>query len=293
MPPDPTRRGTFSGAAAVLLAGSASIATDRFTAVERSVGGRLGVAALDTASGARLAHRAGERFAMCSTFKVLAVAAALARVDRGREHLDRMIAYGQADLLEYAPVTRARVSEGALSLVALCQAAIEVSDNTAANLILKAIGGPGAVTAFARTLGDPVTRLDRTEPALNSAVSGDPRDTTSPAAMLGDLRGIVVGGVLAPASRERLAEWMVACRTGMTRLRAGLPAGWRVGDKTGTGALGTANDLAVAWAPGGAILIASYLTGAASVEPAARDAAHAAVARIVVDSFRPAEHQHG
>jgi beta-lactamase class A len=290
VPPDVSRRGALSGAAAALVSGAAPAAADRFAAIERSVGGRLGVAALDTANGARLMHRAGERFAMCSTFKLLAVAAPLARVDRGREQLDRVVHYGQADLLEYAPVTRAAVGAGGLSMVELCRAAVEVSDNTAANLILKALGGPGAVTHFARTLGDPVTRLDRMEPELNTSLPGDPRDTTTPAAMMADARAVVLGGVLSPASRERLSGWMVACATGRSRLRAGLPADWRTGDKTGTGERGTANDVAVAWAPGGPILIACYLSGATSAQPAARDGAHAAVARAVVAAFRGPAH---
>jgi beta-lactamase class A len=223
---------------------------------------------------------------MCSTFKLLAASAVLSRVDEGREHLDRFIPYGPADLLDYAPVTRAHVREGGLPLGVLCQAAVELSDNTAANLILRQLGGPAAVTAFARGLGDPVTRLDRNEPTLNTAIPGDPRDTTSPAAMMADLRALSLGGVLSPTSRERLNGWLTDCKTGLTKLRAGFPATWRVGDKTGNGVNGTSNDVAVAWAPGGPILIACYLTEAASASDAARDAIHAQVARIVADRFR-------
>ena len=287
MPPDATRRDAIAGAAAtVLAAGPASAATDGFALLEQRVGGRLGVAALDAANGARLGHRAGELFPMCSTFKLLAVGAVLARVDQGHEPLDRFIPYSQADLLDYAPVTRAHVREGGLPLGELCRAAIELSDNTAANLILRQIGGPAVVTAFARSLGDPVTRLDRNEPTLNTAIPGDPRDTTTPTAMLADLRALSLGGVLSSDSRERLDGWLVGCQTGLTRLRAGLPAGWRVGDKTGTGVHGTANDVAVAWAPGGPVLIACYLTGAAHASDAARDAVIAQVASVVVSQFR-------
>ncbi len=284
---DVTRRGTIVGAvAAVLAAPPASAATDAFALLEQRVGGRLGVAALDTSTGARMGHRAGERFAMCSTFKLLAVATVLARIDRGQERLDRHITYGPADLLDYAPVSRAHVREGGLPLGVLCQAAIELSDNTAANLILRQIGGPPAVTAFARSLGDNVTRLDRTEPTLNTAIPGDPRDTTAPLAMLADLRALSLGGVLSPGSRERLNGWLSDTKTGLTRLRAGFPSGWRVGDKTGTGDNGSANDVAVVWAPGGPILFACYLTETASAKPAARDAVHAQVARTVVQQFR-------
>ena len=282
MPPDATRRGAIVGAAAALVASPALALDDRFAALERGAGGRLGVAALDTTSGARVAHRAGERFPMCSTFKILAVGAVLSRVDRERESLSRMIAYGEADLLDYAPVTGAHVRDGALSLGDLCQAAIELSDNTAANLILAQIGGPAGVTAFARGLGDPVTRLDRNEPSLNTAIPGDPRDTTTPAAMLADLRALTLGGVLARPSRERLIGWLRAAKTGQARLRAGFPPNWVIGDKTGTGVNGTANDLAIAATPGGPILVASYLTGATATTDAGRDAVHAEVARLVV-----------
>jgi beta-lactamase class A len=285
VPPEATRRAAITGAAAAFAAAPAlALAPDPFAELERSVGGRLGVASLDVASGRRLAHRAGERFPMCSTFKLLAVAAVLARVDRDQARLDRFIPYGPGDLLEYAPVTRAHVADGGMPLGELCKAAIELSDNTAANLILAQIGGPTGVTAFARVLGDPVTRLDRNEPSLNEAKPGDPRDTTTPAAMLADLRAVTLGGVLSPASRGRLIDWLKANDTGAARLRAGFPPAWPAGDKTGTGANGTSNDVAVAWAPHGPILVACYLTGAAA--PAgARDATIAAVAQIAVRRF--------
>jgi len=283
--PDATRRGAILGAAATLVAGPALAAADGFARLEHSVGGRLGVAALDVASGARLGHRADERFPMCSSFKLLAASAVLRRVDQGRERLDRFISYGPADMLDYAPVTKAHLKDGGLTLGVLCQAAVELSDNTAANLTLRQLGGPAAVTAFARDLGDPVTRLDRNEPTLNTAIPGDPRDTTSPAAIMADLRALSLGDGLKPASRERLNGWLTDCKTGLTRLRAGFPAGWRIGDKTGTGVNGTANDVAIAWAPGGPILIACYLTQAASVTDAARDAVDAEVARMVVRQF--------
>jgi beta-lactamase class A len=283
-----SRRSLVAGAAASLMA-APSLAADRLADVEARVGGRLGVAALDLASGAKLAHRADERFPMCSTFKAMAVAAALARVDRGLERLDRFVPFGAADLLEYAPVTRAQVRNGGMRLADLCAAAVEVSDNTAANLVLASIGGSAGWTHFVRTLGDGLSRLDRNEPTLNTAVVGDPRDTTTPLAMLSDLRIVLVGKGLSPASRERLTGWMVACETGKARLRAGLPAAWRIGDKTGTGAHGSVNDIAVAWTPSQPIVIACYLTGAEAASPDARDAALAEVGRVVTETFRPAE----
>ena len=257
----------------------------RFAAIGRKVGGRLGVASLDTGSGWRVSYRADERFAMCSTFKFLLVAAVLKKVDAGEAQLDRRIAYGKGDLLPHAPVSSAHVAEGALPLSALCEAAIEYSDNTAANLLLKQIGGPDGVTRFARLIGDPVTRLDRTEMTLNTAIKGDPRDTTTPAAMLGDLRHVLLESVLSDASRQQLQSWLIANKTGGERIRAGVPSGWRVGDKTGTGENGATNDIAILWPPNRApILVAAYLTET-SAPLEARNAAHAEIGRIVVEAF--------
>ena len=282
-----SRRSIVAGAAASVWAGAALAASDRFAAVETKVGGRLGVAALDVTSGARLAHRDDERFPMCSTFKAMAASAVLARVDRGAERLDRFVTYTEADLLSYAPVTRQHVKEGGMALGDLCAAAVELSDNTAANLVLAAAGGPAGWTGFVRSLGDAASRLDRNEPSLNTSVPGDPRDTTTPLAMMSDLKLAVLGKVLSPGSCGRLTGWLVAGQTGGARLRAGLPASWRVGDKIGTGNHGTANDIAVAWTPDGPIVIASYLTGADRASDAERDSAHADVARIVAETLRP------
>lgn len=233
----------------------------RLGELERRSGGRLGVAILDTGKGTSLMHRATERFPMCSTFKLLAAAAVLARVDRKQDSLERRIPFTKADLLEYAPVTTPRVAEGAMPLGDLCDAAITMSDNTAANLMLATFGGPQGLTSFARSIGDTVTRLDRTEPTLNMATPRDPRDTTSPAAMLNAMKRLLLGDALSSASRERLIAWLVATKTGNARVRAGVPAGWRVGDKTGTGNYGSTNDLAIIFPPGRApVLVAAYLT---------------------------------
>lgn len=256
-------------------------------ALEARAGGRLGVAALDTGTGRRVAHRGEERFPLCSTFKVLLAGAMLARVERGQERLDRPIAYTGADLLEYAPVTAARASEGRMTVEALCAAAVEASDNTAANLLLEALGGPPELTAFARRLGDSVTRLDRTEPTLNTALPGDTRDTTSPLAMMETLKVLLLGDALEPASRQRLEGWMRASTTGRDRLRAGLPTSWTVGDKTGAGGQGTVNDVAILRPPGRApILVAAYYTG--SRAPLRnRDAVLAEVGRLVATLSAP------
>ncbi len=269
-----TRRGAIAGMAALAAAGPLAAADPfgaRIAAIEAAHGGRLGVAVMDTGSGRMAGRRAHERFPMCSTFKLLAVAAVLQRVDQGREKLDRWIPFGEKDFPDpgfYAPVTRAHVKEGGMALSDLCAAAIEHSDNAAANLILAGLGGPWGYTRFVRSLGDPLTRLDRNEPTLNTAIAGDVRDTTTPAAMVRDLRAVLLGHALSAASRERLTGWLKACATGAKRLRAGLPSDWTVGDKTGTGDHGSTNDIAILWPPGHApILAAAYYTGSKAPTP--------------------------
>ncbi len=255
--------------------------TGELAAIETRSGGRLGVAILDTATGTRAGHRADERFPMCSTFKLLAAGAILARVDAGRDQLDRRIRFTAADLMAYSPITKPQADGAGMTLAELCAAAIDYSDNTAANLLLAALGGPAALTAYARTLGDPVTRLDRNEPDLNQAIPGDPRDTTTPAAMLADVQRLALGDFLSPASREKLIRWLLGNTTGDKRLRAGLPAGWRVADKTGTGDYGSTNDIGLIWPPDRApILVTAYLTGT-DAPPDRRDATLAAVGRAV------------
>ena len=230
-----------------------------FGSIERQVAGRLGVAALDTATGRRLAYRANERFAMCSTFKWLLGAQILSRTDAGTEQLSHVVSYDETDLLEYAPVTRAHVREG-MTISGLVSAAVQYSDNTAANLLLQTVGGPASFTAYVRQLGDRVTRLDRVEPDLNSAIPGDPRDTTTPNAMVANLRVVLLGDHLGRAARDQLIAWLVGNTTGADKLRAGFPATWRVGDKTGMGAHGATNDVAITWpVKRGPVLVAAYL----------------------------------
>ncbi len=256
-----------------------------FSAIEKRIGGRLGVYALDTESGRDLAHRADERFAMCSTFKWILAACVLTRVDRSELSLGERIAYGAEDLLEYAPACRARVAEGSMTLEALAEAVVTVSDNTAANLLLAKLGGPAALNEFCRAHGDRTTRLDRIEPELNSNLPSDERDTTTPRAMGASMNRILCGDVLAPASRDRLLGWMQASPTGKDRLRAGLPRDWVVGDKTGTGNRGACNDVAIALRPGRApVVLAVYLSDGPSGIPELQ-AAHAEVARIVAKDF--------
>ena len=263
------------------LSARAGDAKARLRALEAAHHGRLGVSAIDLATGRRVAHREDERFALCSTFKFLAAAFVLARVDRGEERLDRSVRFTEADLVSYSPVTKDRVGAPGMTLAELCDAAVTTSDNTAANLLLASFGGPSALTAYLRSLGDGVTRLDRIEPELNEAASGDPRDTTTPAAMAETTRRLVVGDGLAAPSRERLAGWLVANKTGDARLRAGFPRAWRVGDKTGTGGRNTTNDVAVAWPPDRppVIVAAYYADSMAPLDD--RSAVLAEVARIV------------
>ncbi|WP_374345757.1 class A beta-lactamase [Phenylobacterium sp.] len=259
---------------------------DRLLAdLERDSGGRLGVAVYDLQTRRRYSHRGQERFPMCSTFKLVAAAAVLARVDKGQEDLGRRIVYDPSVLKPYSPVTKAQVGPPGMTVADLCAAAVTVSDNTAGNLILEAVGGPQGLTAWVRSLGDKTTRLDRWEVELNTAVPGDVRDTTSPDAMLYLVEKLTLGNALSTASRDRLVGWMVANTTGDHRLRAGLPAGWRVGDKTGSGDNRTTNDVAVIWPQGRKpLIISAYLTeGPAGND--ARNAVLASVARIVAGTL--------
>ena len=214
---------------------------------ERESGGRIGVYAENPATGKKLFWRADERFVMCSTFKASLAACVLARVDRGEEQLAAMIPYGKADLLDYAPVAKQNLAAGAMSVTDMCKAIVELSDNTCANLLLARIGGPATLTAFWRSLGDSTSRLDHNEPELNRPPPGNPQDTTTPAAMAGNLRRLVLGEALTPASRTLLTEWMVNCKTGANRLRGGLPASWTIGDKTGNNGKDASGDIAVVW----------------------------------------------
>ena len=286
-----SRRAFLFGVAACLAPNAARAASavagahEQIVAIEAREGGRLGVAILDTSDGATLGYRDDERFPMCSTFKLLASAAVLKRVDAGAERLDRKIAYTAADLLDYAPIAKAHVSDGGMSVGDLCAAAIDWSDNTAANLILQSIGGPAGFTQFVRSLGDSVTRLDRIEPELNAATPGDERDTTSPRAMVGDMQAVLAGSALSEASRRRLESWLVDDKVGDKRLRAGLPPSWRVGDKTGTGDYGTTNCIAIIRPPGRApIFAAVYFTGStASID--SRNAVHKEIGALIAETF--------
>ncbi len=259
-----SRRHMLTVAASMLVQpaaarGQASSAAAQLAALETRSGGRLGVAVLDTGTGHVAGHRLTERFAMCSTFKLPLAAVVLREAEAGRLRLDERLVFSKSDLLSHAPVTSAHVGDGGMTVVALAEAAQTASDNTAANLLLTRLGGPAAFTAALRALGDDTTRLDRREPDLNVVVPGDPRDTTTPLAMARLVGRCLTGDALTAESRARLGDWLVATTTGMKRLRAGLPAEWRAGDKTGTGLAAVmtdkVNDVAVTWPPGRAPLV--------------------------------------
>ena len=272
--------------AAPMLGGLPGLAQERedkvreaLFAFDRKHGGRLGVAILDSGNGRIVAHRGEERFAMCSTFKFVAAAFALARVDRGEEGLERRVSYSKADLITYSPVTEKHVEKG-LAIAEICDAAVTLSDNTAGNLLLDSFGGPKGLTDYLRSLGDEASRLDRREPDLNEARTGDPRDTTTPVAMAGVLRQIVLGGALSPALRQQLTTWLVANKTGDKRLCAGVPKGWRIGEKTGTGNNNATNDIGVIWPPGRAALVVTAYYAESSAALPEREAVLAEVGRL-------------
>jgi beta-lactamase class A len=260
------RRFLVAASGLVLSPALAEDAPPVLAAYERDSGGRIGLYAENVSTGAKIAWRAEERFVMCSTFKASLAAFVLARVDAGEDRLADMVAYGPKDILDYAPVAKQSLAqgakEGAMSVADMCKAIVELSDNTCANLLLARVGGPEALTAFWRRAGDTVSRLDHNEPELNRSPPGDIHDTTTPSAMAGNLRRFLLGTVLTPGSREHLTQWMVDCKTGNNRLRSGLPAEWKVGDKTGNNGKDASGDIAIAWPKsGGPVLVAAYTQG--------------------------------
>jgi beta-lactamase class A len=247
-------------------------------------GGRLGVSIFDTQTQEPFNHNGDARFPMCSTFKFLAAAAVLKRVDDEKEQLGRLIPVAAGDVVPGSSHIKASVP-GGLTMAQLCEAAMIYSDNTAGNLILASLGGPQAIGVLARTLGDTMTRLDRTEPTLNESIPGDPRDTTTPNAMLRSMQTLLIGEILSGASKKQLTQWLIGNKTGDTRLRAGLPAGWRAGDKTGTGDHGSTNDIAIVWPPDRApVLVTVYLTET-SATPEQRNTTIADIGRAIVKSM--------
>lgn len=284
-----SRRRLLQGAAAgaaVLATGAWAhdSASAGFAQLEASLGGTLGVWALDTGTGKTLAYRADERFAFCSTFKVMLVGAILHQDEQAPGLLARRIRYPQSQLVSYSPVTERHVATG-MTVAELCAAGLQYSDNTAANLLLALVGGPETLTRYARRLGDPAFRLDRYETALNTALPGDPRDTTTPRSMGISLQRLLLGDGLGAAARGQFQAWMQGNTTGDTRIRAGLPAGWKVGDKTGSGDYGVANDVAVIWPAGRAPWVLAVYTRGSDVAAPMRNDVIASAARQVVQTW--------
>ncbi len=286
------RRDILVGGAAFMVAGCAAKtpaaypdqAQLAFASLEAKSGGRLGAYILDTASGNSAGFRADERFGMCSTFKLSLAAAILQMSERGMVELDTFLPYTQADLMSVSPVTAANLSKGGMTVEALARATQITSDNAAANILLKHIGGPPALTAFWRSLGDNVSRLDRYEGEMNLVPEGEIRDTTSPKAIAQSMVKFLTTDVLSPESREKLLAWMAETQTGLKRIRAGLPERWRAGDKTGTGIhksySNKYNDLAIFWPPSRPPVIVSCFYEGPVYFDDMRDADQAVLAQV-------------
>ncbi|WP_442941447.1 class A beta-lactamase [Nocardia sp. NBC_00403] len=279
--------GTDSQAAQELPSTAAPVrAAARIADLEMRYESQIGLFAVDTATDKTVSNSANQRFPLLSTFKTLAVAALLKAHPLDTGYFDRVIQFAEADLVANSPVTSTKVATG-MSVAELSEAAITRSDNTAANLLLRELGGPAEVTAFLRTLGDQVSRLDRWEPELNSAVPGDPQDTTTPAALAADYRALVLGDALGSPERDRLISWLKANTTGNKRIRAGVPANWTTGDKTGTGAYGCLNDVAITWPDGGrAPIVIAVLTRKGTADATGDDAVIADATKLATESLR-------
>ena len=280
-----TRRELLATSLGMALATGAAAASgaSQLKRLHKRVGGRLGVHILDSQSGKRIAYDDDSRYAMASTFKLSLAASLLWQVDRGAFPLAHTLPVGRDDVLANSPVIEPRVAAGtdAMSVRELCIAAVTFSDNAAANVLLGAMGGPEALTAFVRSIGDEVTRFDRTELELNSNTPGDERDTTTPRAMADTMLKIFTQDVLSLASRALLIDWITAARSGLNRVRAGLPKGWQAGDKTGTGANGAFNDLVVAWPPGRRPILAAIFMSESTRTPQELAAAQAEIGVII------------
>ena len=239
---------------------SLAAAHTQLAALEQAAGGRLGVAAWRQGSELRIAYRADERFPLASTFKAMLAGAVLARSVSQPGLLDQHVRYEKKELVTYSPITERHLADG-MSVADLCAATLQYSDNSAANFLMTLLGGPQAVTAFARSIGNTVFQLERWETELNSAIPGEVRDTASPASMAHSLQQLLLGNSLPAPQRQQLDAWMRGNTTGDKRIRAGVPAGWQVADKTGSGAYGSVNDIGVAYPASGApLVIAVYYT---------------------------------
>ncbi|MEM0653908.1 OXY family extended-spectrum class A beta-lactamase [Klebsiella huaxiensis] len=256
----------------------------KLTDLEKSSGGRLGVALINTTDNSQILYRGDERFAMCSTGKVMAAAAVLKQSEADNQVLNKRLEIKKSDLVVWSPVTEKHLQSG-MTLAELSAATLQYSDNTAMNKMIGYLGGPDKVTAFARSIGDVTFRLDRTEPALNTAIPGDERDTTTPLAMAESLHKLTLGNALGEQQRAQLVTWLKGNTTGGQSIRAGLPAGWVVGDKTGAGDYGTTNDIAVIWPENHApLVLVTYFTQPQQ-DAKSRKEVLAAAAKIVTEGL--------
>lgn len=237
---------------------------ERIEALARRHNAQIGLYAVNLDTQRSLGYRDSEMFAMCSTFKAYAAAAVLQRVQQGRLTLSDTVPIEAADIRPHSPVTEPRVGTS-MTLAELCQAALQQSDNAAANGLLRTLGGPPAITEFARGIGDDRSRLDRWEVELNSAVPGDPRDTSTPRALGSGYRAVLTGDVLEPTVRQQLLDWMLGNQT--SSMRAGLPPGYTSADKTGSGDYGTTNDVGVVYGPAGQRMLLAIMTRSAVDDP--------------------------
>jgi len=285
MQPVITRRGLLGLALGAALADGAAAASgaSALKAIQKKVGGRLGVHVLDSQSGKRLTLDDDSRYAMASTFKVPLAASLLWQVDHGAFPLTHALPIGKSDLVANSPILEMAVEKGAQSLTVrdLCGAAVGFSDNAAANILLRAMGGTDAFTHFMRSIGDETTRLDRMEPELNSNLQGDERDTTTPHAMVESLLRIFTQDVLSLPSRALLIDWMSTARNGTDRVRKGLPKTWQVGDKPGTGQYGAFNDIVITWPPERRPIFAAVYMSGSTLDATHLAAAHAEIGEII------------
>ena len=289
MPMGTDRRSVLTGLGALGLMGCSPLVDETLSfsrelqALEARHGGRLGLA-LST-GGRRFAYRPDERFVYCSTFKMYLAAATLLRVQAGGERLDRAIPVTQADMVNHAPVTEPAIG-GTLTIEQLMKGTVEVSDNPAANILIRELGGLDALRAFYRGIGDVDTRVDRLEPEMNR-LDGD-KDTITPVQSVANIHRLLVSSdtPLSAASKTLLMRWLVDTPTGMNRIKAGVPAGWIVAHKTGTGGYGPVNDIGVLYPPSGdPIVMAAYFHATRESTDDQREAVIADATRIALSAL--------
>jgi Beta-lactamase class A len=256
--------------------------SDDFARLEATYAARLGVYALDTGTGRTVEYRADERFGYASTIKALAAGAVLAATSTAE--LDQVVHYQTADLVFHSPITEQHVATG-MTLRAVAEAAVRYSDNTAGNLLFERLGGPDGLAQALRALGDDVTQPARWEPDLNAYTPGDPRDTSTPRALATSLAAYAVGDALSAEDQAVLVDWLVRNTTGDALVRAAVPAGWRVGDKTGTARYGTRNDIAVVWPPNGDPIVLAVLSTRDQAEATHDDALIAEATAVVLTAL--------